>query len=177
METARKIAPVVLSEYDPQWPSVFEEEKQKILEATSDQTFAIEHIGSTSIPGTTTKPEIDIMIGVPEISQTEALIHALENIGYIYFKRFEEFAPERRYLRKSDGLTPLFHIHMVEENGFFWRDRLIFRDYMRNHPSEVERYSSFKKDFISKNGTDRQAYSEAKKKVVDDIIETAQKSI
>lgn len=177
MQPSQKIAPVVLSEYNPEWIKMFEEEKKKILEATAGHNISIEHAGSTAIPGATAKPEIDIMIGTETLAEAETLISPLESIGYIYFKRFEESVPERRYLRKSDGTIPLFHIHMVEKKSDFWKEHMMFRDFLRTHPEMLERYNNFKKEFVSENGDDRQVYSKAKEKIVFEIIEAAKKSV
>ena len=55
---------VVIVDYDPAWPQMYEEEKALILGAMGERLLAIEHVGSTSVPGLAAKPIIDIIAGV-----------------------------------------------------------------------------------------------------------------
>jgi GrpB-like predicted nucleotidyltransferase (UPF0157 family) len=43
--------PLVIEAYDPQWPILFEELRIKFSELLGKLVSAIEHIGSTSVPG------------------------------------------------------------------------------------------------------------------------------
>ena len=43
--------PIVIVDYDPEWTAGFKEEASKILGAIGDKLVAIEHIGSTAVPG------------------------------------------------------------------------------------------------------------------------------
>lgn len=164
------IAKVTLQEYDHKWVELFNNAKKEIIEAIGENDVFFEHIGSTSIPGAVAKPEIDIMVGVDNIKNAEKFIKPLEEIGYLYFKRFEEFEPERRYFRKSDGIIPLVHIHMVEKGSEFWNDRILFRDYLRRSPELVWRYNKLKKELVEKFKGDRNDYSEEKDKFVIRIL-------
>ena len=56
--------PIYVAEYDPQWPLLYEQEKQRLHTAFSSVILAIEHIGSTAVPGLAAKPIIDILAGV-----------------------------------------------------------------------------------------------------------------
>lgn len=52
----------------PHWPRRFEEERAR-LEAViaPEERLAIEHFGSTAIPGLAAKPIIDILVAVPDL--------------------------------------------------------------------------------------------------------------
>ncbi|MCJ7770744.1 GrpB family protein [Candidatus Bathyarchaeota archaeon] len=54
--------PVIIVDYDSQWPAIYEEEKQRILTVGGDKVLGIEHIGSTSVLGLGAKPIIDITV-------------------------------------------------------------------------------------------------------------------
>jgi GrpB-like predicted nucleotidyltransferase (UPF0157 family) len=56
--------PVVVVPYDPGWPGMFERERVAILAALADLEVAIEHIGSTAVPGLAAQPKIDILVGL-----------------------------------------------------------------------------------------------------------------
>lgn len=50
---------------------------------------------------------------------------------------------------------------MTERDGEMWQ-RLAFRDYLRVHPDEAQRYESLKRQLVSEHATDREAYTDAK---------------
>ena len=53
---------IVIENYNPQWPILYEEEKGRILDVIGQAVVAIEHVGSTAVPGLGAKPIIDIMV-------------------------------------------------------------------------------------------------------------------
>jgi len=61
---------IVVVPYDPRWPDVFAQEKAAILGAIGPRLVAIEHVGSTSVPGLAAKPIVDVMAGVPSLAET-----------------------------------------------------------------------------------------------------------
>ncbi len=93
---------VVVVEYNPQWPSFYEQEKERILSLIADDIIAIEHIGSTSVPGLGAKPVIDMMVGLRSLTEAANCIAPLQSLGYEYVPEFEEIIPERRFFRKYD---------------------------------------------------------------------------
>lgn len=167
------LAHVKLSSYDPKWIVIFNKEKEKILNRVAEKNLLIEHIGSTAILGAVAKPEVDIMIGLKKLKNASQYIKSLENIGYIYFPKFEKIVPERRYFRKSKGIIPIFHIHMVEITSDFWHDHILFRNYLRKNPKILERYNKLKQDLVLKFSADRQMYSRKKEKFIFEILNIA----
>lgn len=95
--------PIIIAEYDPAWPRLFEEERDRILAATKGRIVAVEHIGSTAVAGLAAKPIIDMMPGVRALADADACIPALEALGYEYVPAVEDKLPERRHLRCSAG--------------------------------------------------------------------------
>jgi len=110
---------VILEDYNPSWPKLYEQEKELILITCGDKIHSIEHIGSTSVPGLGAKPIIDILLGVTELQHIIDLIPAIESLGYKYRSDFEHTMPYRRYFSKPDKV----HIHSVEITSEFWDDR------------------------------------------------------
>ncbi|HEX4545170.1 MAG TPA: GrpB family protein, partial [Candidatus Acidoferrum sp.] len=51
---------IMIADYDPRWPEQFETLRSRIAAALGDLAIAIEHIGSTAVPGLAAKPVIDI---------------------------------------------------------------------------------------------------------------------
>ncbi|MFX0013133.1 MAG: GrpB family protein [Promethearchaeota archaeon] len=167
-------APIIVVEYNSQWPSIFEKEKRLILTAIGNKIIQIEHIGSTAVPGLGAKPIIDIMVGVRKLVEIKDLIKPMIDLGYEYIKEHEKEIPERRFFTKrSKYKGSTHHLHMVEITSEFWRRHLIFRDYLRFNPDTAEKYYKLKKNLETKYRNHREAYTEAKTVFIQLIIERA----
>jgi len=165
--------PVVVVDYDPQWSILYKKEKAEILRVIGDKVVAIEHIGSTAVPGLGAKPIIDIMTAVRHLSDADQCIQPLESIGYEYLPEPETQIPEWRYFRKGPQKAHR-HLHMVELTSDFWRRVLLFRDYLRSHPRVAREYYDLKKQLATERGLDRKDYTDAKTAFIRSIIARAQ---
>ena len=56
---------IVVSDYDPNWPTLFEQERTRIKNVLGSFALAIEHMGSTAVPSLPSTPIIDLLVGVP----------------------------------------------------------------------------------------------------------------
>lgn len=154
--------PVVVVDYDPRWPRRFEEEKARILAAIGRYAVAIEHFGSTAVPGLAAKPIIDVLVGVRKLEEAKPCIEPLEAIGYEYVPEYEAEIPDRRYFRKPRTPPRTHHLGIVAFGGAFWQRHLLFRDYLRAHPDIAKQYAELKWAIAAKYGEDRVAYTNAK---------------
>jgi GrpB-like predicted nucleotidyltransferase (UPF0157 family) len=59
---------IVIVESDPRWPDEFERLRTRVAGAVGDVAVAIEHIGSTAVPGLAAKPVIDLVVVVEPTS-------------------------------------------------------------------------------------------------------------
>jgi GrpB-like predicted nucleotidyltransferase (UPF0157 family) len=166
-------APIVIVDYNPRWPIMYEEEKALILGAIGHIIADIEHIGSTSVPWLGAKPIIDIMIGLHRLDDAVECIPRLEGIGYTYVPEFEARVPERRFFRKGPDAARSHHIHMVERASAFWADHILFRNYMRTHEEDAMLYLLLKKELAARFGSNRQGYNDAKASFVEAILSKA----
>ena len=169
---------IIIATYDPKWPIIYEEEKAKIVNAVGNKVVAIEHVGSTAVPGLGAKPVIDIMVGISRLSDAKECIEPLKKIGYKYVPEYEASIPERRFFRKGPSEAPNqhFHLHMVELTSSFWKRHLLFRDYLRAHPSVAQRYYRLKKELAAKHGSDHEAYTESKSSFIEHVLAKAHPS-
>ena len=155
-------ARIIIAEYDPRWPVIYENEARAIRDALDDRLAAIEHVGSTAVPGLAAKPVIDIMPGVARASDLDRCVSPLVGLGYEYVPRYEASLPRRRYFRKRPpGSSSAFHVHVVERGSEFWDRHLLFRDYLRAHPDVAREYERLKRE-LAPQFTDSNAYAEAK---------------
>ena len=106
---------IVLCDYNPIWPGMFEAEKAALLEALKSAGPIIEHMGSTSVADLIAKPIIDVMVGLDDFSKADLLVPLVQQMGYAYFPQYEDVMPYRRFFKKIDtGGVTTHHIHMVE---------------------------------------------------------------
>ena len=76
---------IIIKPADPAWRGRFEAEKAGLLSALGERLVAIEHIGSTAVPGLDAKPIIDIMVGTPR-QHWPAVVEALKRLDYIHWE-------------------------------------------------------------------------------------------
>jgi GrpB-like predicted nucleotidyltransferase (UPF0157 family) len=160
---------VKLTPHNELWHQLFAEEEARLRDAIGEHVVAIEHVGSTAICGLSAKPIIDIAAAVPETANAERCVRPLENVGYQY--RGENGIAGRYYFVKGDPRT--HHLHMVEVGSDFWKNHLLFRDYVRKHPEVAEEYERLKRDLAIKYERDRGAYTEGKSKFIEAVLKRA----
>ena len=167
---------IIIANYKPEWPKLFEAEKSLILNAITPWVESIEHIGSTAVPNLAAKPVIDIMIGARSLAEADAYcIKRLEDLGYTYVPEYEQQMPDRRFFRKNNKENAATHrVHLVEVNSEFWDRHLLFRDYLRQHPEAAQEYEQLKRTLAEKF-TDTNAYADAKTNFIKSIEAKAQK--
>lgn len=170
---------VTVLPYDPHWREQYERERTRILYALGGLLQTIEHIGSTSVEGLAAKPVIDMMPGVKSLEafDSEGGVGRMQALGYTYVSRHEDIMPFRRYF--TGGTTNphhinghAYHVHLVEIDSDFWRDHLLFRDYLRTHPAERDRYGAFKQQIAPLHSTTRTYYL-AKDELIKDLLAAA----
>jgi GrpB-like predicted nucleotidyltransferase (UPF0157 family) len=164
--------PIVLAPYDPAWPHQFEAELSLIAGAAGDLSVAIEHVGSTSLPGLSAKPKIDIALGVRDMRGVPALIEPLRRAGYDRHPEDEDI-DDWVVFTKREGGRGAVNLHIVPHAGQRWRDYLLFRDELRSDPSAARRYEALKQELAREFGSDHVGYPEAKGDFVAEILERA----
>ena len=147
---------VELREYDASWADRFEEERQRLAGVFGRRIVGIEHIGSTSVPGLSAKPIVDVLVGLRELEVSEAEIAEMERQGYEYLG--EHGLPGRLFFRKAQRTH---HVHVVEHGADHWERQLLFRDALRSDPEELRRYEAFKRN-LAAQGHPREVYTELK---------------
>lgn len=162
---------VVIVPYDPGWPRRFERERDLLGTVFGESGAAIEHVGSTAVPGLGAKPVIDIMVGLPALTVAEGRLAALEAAGYEYVPRYEDQFPDRRYFRKPRSGPRAYHLHCVVEGSDFWVRQLAFRDYLRAHPDVAAAYYELKCDLAARFG--KADYTDAKGPFIEGVLARA----
>jgi GrpB-like predicted nucleotidyltransferase (UPF0157 family) len=159
--------------YDPRWPELFRRAEGELRRALGEDAVAIEHVGSTAVPGLPAKPVIDIAIAVRSLSA--GVVVAIEWLGYEYVPEYEDELPNRRYfhLHPEPELGPGhtgYHVHVYAEGDPDFADYLRFRDYLRSHPEDAAAYGELKLRLAAEHADDRDAYQEAKSVFVERVV-------
>jgi len=158
---------IELSEYNPNWQTLFLKEKS-LLENVLPTTTQIEHIGSTSIKNLCAKPIIDILCGLENYLLADELTAKIVALDYEYVEEYNALIPERRYFKK-----PGFHIHLVQSGGQFWERHLLFRDFLRKNEITKNEYALLKQQLANKEWIDGNEYAGAKTEFIKAIEERA----
>jgi GrpB-like predicted nucleotidyltransferase (UPF0157 family) len=162
-------AAIHLAPYDANWPVLYAAEAAKIRAALSEKALVLEHVGSTSIPGISAKPIIDILLAVADSADEDAYVPALTAQGY----RLHLREPEWEQHRVMKGDDPDVNLH-VFTSGSREIERMIgFRDRCRSHPEEHRLYEQTKRELAARTWRHVQHYANAKGEVVEAIIARA----
>lgn len=136
---------VIVVPYSEAWPRDFEEIALRIRAALSGLLLRIEHVGSTSVPGLSAKPIIDIDAVIGDQSALGDVVSALEKIGY----RYEgDLGIAGREAFKYEGEDPLpkHHLYVCPRDSAELKRHIAFRDYLLSHPGAAEEYGRIKEE-------------------------------
>jgi GrpB-like predicted nucleotidyltransferase (UPF0157 family) len=162
----RHEGPVRLVPFDPAWPSLFEREAARIRAVLGDRILALEHVGSTSVPGLIAKPIIDIVLAVSDSANEPAYVPDLEAAGYRLVIR-EPAWHEHRMLKGPDTDV---HLHVFTVGSIEIRRMTAFRDRLRAHGDERAAYAAEKRVLAARTWAYVQDYADAKATIVEAIL-------
>lgn len=162
---------VRLAEWTPRWAELFAEEAARLRVALGDLAIAIEHYGSTSVPGLVAKPLLDILVGGREATDAAPYLAALAPLGYDYAPHAG--VPEHLVFGRATARTHL--IHVVRYGGGAWHRALAFRDALRADAGLRDSYAALKRDLAQCHGAERSRYTAAKSAFVDHVLASTAK--
>jgi GrpB-like predicted nucleotidyltransferase (UPF0157 family) len=161
---------VQLAEWTPRWTELFAEEAARLRVVLGDLAVAIEHYGSTSVPGLVAKPLLDILVGGPEATDAAPYAAALAPLGYDYATHAG--VPEHLVFGRGVARTHL--VHVVRYGGGAWHRALAFRDALRADAALRDTYGALKRQLAQHHGGERSRYTAAKSAFVARVLaETA----
>lgn len=170
---------ISIEPYNPMWPQLFQDEKEHLLSSLPNKLIKrIEHFGSTAVPNLAAKPIIDMLVEVTSLQETkEKMVPELESQGYDYFWRptwGDDIPPFYAWFIKRNAMGKrTHHIHMVENDFAEHWDRLLFRDFLIEHPETAKEYGTLKLRFANEFQEDRIAYTESKAEFIQRITQMA----
>ncbi|HEY5489246.1 MAG TPA: GrpB family protein [Candidatus Limnocylindrales bacterium] len=157
---------IYLAPYDPEWSRLFEREERRIRAALSDRALLIEHAGSTSVPGLSAKPIIDIVLAVADTTDELAYVPAMEAAGYVL--RIRE--PDWHQHRLFKGPDTAVNLHVFTIGCTEIERMLFFRDHLRSDEADRTLYENTKQELARRTWKYVQHYADAKSGVVEEIL-------
>lgn len=156
--------PVTLvSPYDTQWPAAFGQLRSFYACHLGRLALSIEHVGSTSVPGMTAKPiiDVDIVIAPGTFEQVRRALEAagFEHEGNLGIPMRDAFKPVDQAVAER---LPNHHPYVCPTDSPELRRHLRFRDFLRSHPEHVSALSDLKWSLCEEHDNDRQAYMDGK---------------
>ena len=157
--------PLELTVYDVEWPARFEALAAEIRRAIGKWMVAVEHIGSTAVPGMLSKPTIDIAVGVDSVEDADACVAPLAKRGWVHRGQHGD-DPRRRYFvldrEGPHGTQRVAQLHLWILPAAGWDRHLAFRDRLRADPALRDAYAAEKLRLVISRAGDRVAYAEGK---------------
>jgi glucokinase len=163
--TSRPDRLVVLHEPDPRWQTEGAVQAERVRGALGEVARAVEHVGSTSVPGLAAKPVLDLVVAVPDSTDEESYVPALEALGYGFRLREPDWF-EHRLLELDE---PAVNLHIFTDGCSEIDEMIAFRDHLRAAPGDRQRYEAEKRRLASQDWQVVQDYADAKSPVVADI--------
>jgi GrpB-like predicted nucleotidyltransferase (UPF0157 family) len=162
---------IVVVPYDAAWPAAFEKESQTIRSALGDLAIQIEHIGSTSVPGLSAKPILDMMLIVPRFTELDARTAALQSLGYE--PKGELGIPGRLFFSKGADDARTHHLHAFEPGHSAIDAHRHFREFLKTHSSEAREYAMLKLRLAERHRNDIEAYMAGKDAFIKRVLDLA----
>jgi len=136
---------VSLAEPDPGWPKDFEVLAAALRRALGSTALAVEHVGSTSVPGLPAKPLIDVCLLVPDAHREQDYAPALQATGILFWHREPGWYAHRMFKpAPGAGLTEA-NIHVFSLGSTEYCRMILYRDWLRTHSRDRERYARIKR--------------------------------
>jgi GrpB-like predicted nucleotidyltransferase (UPF0157 family) len=158
---------IEIVDYDHCWTTAFRAEAARVADACGGLIRRIEHIGSTSVPGLSAKPVIDLMAEAVSATPDPLLISSVEGIGYLH--RPEEFTDRLLFSLEHDG-TRTHNLHVVGPGQLEIANEVLFRDRLRADPGVAFRYAQLKQELATR-AWGRFAYSRAKTEFIVSVVD------
>jgi GrpB-like predicted nucleotidyltransferase (UPF0157 family) len=170
---------MILHKYNPSWIHDFNKVKEKIVGALWPIKVSILHVGSTSVPGLSSKPIIDIDLVYYSNIGFEEIKNGLEKIGY--FHNGNQGIDNRDVFKRKKGINLdnildviNHHLYACPEGSKELERHLLFRNYLISNTNARLQYQNIKIQLAKEAGQDRKVYAELKeleaKEFINDCI-------
>lgn len=163
----------VLVAHRSEWMQQAERLAARLQAAAPRVVPAVDHIGSTSVPGLAAKDVIDLQVAVPDLADADALASALADAGFPLVPGISQDAPkppdsdpaqwQKRFHANADPGRPV-NLHVRAAGSAGWRFALMFRDWLRSDAAARKLYEEHKTALAERyaGAADTEDYAAAK---------------
>ncbi len=169
---------MLLENYQVRWIRDFGLIRKILKRSLQGVNCAVEHIGSTAVPGLCAKPIIDIDLVYGEESDFGKIKSVLEELGY-YHNGDQGISGREVFKRKGDQdpLSELdtisHHLYICHVDNQELKRHLVFRNYLRSNERARKTYAKLKEKIAEEAGQDRKRYAALKQEAARDFVEQA----
>jgi GrpB-like predicted nucleotidyltransferase (UPF0157 family) len=165
--------PVQLVGYDPAWPRMFDEERDRLKISLQPWLCGpIQHVGSTAVPDLPAKPVIDIAAPVESLGDARFAIPVLQEAGWLYWPSDPNGSWRLWFLRpRPEAQT--HHLYLIGHDDSHLHELTAFRDRLRADQMARERYAELKSSLAQTHRLDRDAYTAAKTHFIAELLKRA----
>ncbi|MGX9987987.1 GrpB family protein [Rhizobium sp. Z1P35] len=156
-------------DYDPSWPRLFAEISTEVSALLGDRLLSIDHIGSTSVPGLAAKAKIDLAAVMISDAFLPAAIEVVRAADFV----FHGDTGEQRWAFTRDHEGHGFKLYLCGPDNRSHRERILFRDYLRDHPERAKAYAELKRRLAAEAGGDWDFYTGGKTEFVSETVRLA----
>jgi GrpB-like predicted nucleotidyltransferase (UPF0157 family) len=161
---------IVVLDYDPAWPAIFETISTRLETLLSGLVLEICHIGSTAVPGLCAKPKIDVDVVLKDAAAIPPGIARLKSAGYTFHgDKYRDGMWAFTSGRSSHGER----VYLCVRDAATHENRLLFRDYLRAHPEAAAEYGRLKRRLAAETDDDWDYYTGSKGPFVAEIVARA----
>jgi len=161
--------PIELLPYDDAWPGQYAAEAERVRRVLVAKVLRLEHVGSTSVPGLSAKPIIDMLLVVADSSAEPEYVPPMEQAGYVLRVREPDWYEHRLF--KGPGAN--INLHVFSRDCVEIERMLRFRDHLRSDDSDRSLYAKTKQELGARRWNYVQEYADAKSAVVEEIVARA----
>ncbi|MGP4113376.1 GrpB family protein [Streptomyces sp. 4N509B] len=148
-----ELGPLAVVDHRPDWPAAFEELAGLLRTALGDLALAIDHVGSTSVPGLPAKDCVDVQVRMASVEE-EVVVPRMAAIGFRCrpepWNREEVTAgtPHRKLVFAPPVGGRACNVHCRVNGAANARYALLFRDYLRADPRARDAWGAFKRRLV-----------------------------
>lgn len=155
-------------DYDPAWSDQFLELRARLWPTVQSAALAIEHVGSTAVPGLASKPILDLDIVIGERAALPMVAAGLATLGYRHCGNLG--IEDRAAFQMPEESSVAHHLYVCLQGSAGLRNHLALREHLRAHPEAVAAYAALKRELARRDPTDIDRYIEGKTAFIVDIL-------
>lgn len=154
----------VLVPANPDWPAQAERLMARLRAAAGPDVLALDHVGSTAVPGLPAKDVLDLQLGVENMAAADRIAPVLADAGFPAWPGTAADNPKPPHPDPADwakrlhgnadpGRAVNLHVRAVGSPG--WRFALCFRDWLRDDAAARADYLAEKRRAAKLHGVDK----------------------